>query len=156
MPVVTAGRVPAAVGTKARPVATPVASTPAALRRICTRTPPDPMHYLSLDHALRNGKPTVVVFATPLLCTSRMCGPVVDEVTVAYQVTGKQRANFIHVEIYPTRDATKPALPFRRWGFTTEPWTIVIDRAGTIRARFEGPVVATWIRATLQPLLAGP
>jgi hypothetical protein len=150
---VVAGHVPAQVGTKARSVATPVASSPAALRRICTRTPPDPMHYLSLDHALGNGKPTVVVFATPLLCTSRMCGPVVDEVTVAYEATGKQRANFIHVEIYPTRDATKPALPFRRWGFQTEPWTIVIDRHGIIRARFEGPVVAAQVRAALRPLL---
>jgi hypothetical protein len=151
---VAAGHVPAQVGTKARSVATPTASTAAALRRICTRTPPDPMHYLSLDDALRNGKPTVVVFATPLLCASRMCGPVVDEVTVAYQATGRQRANFIHVEIYPTRDATKPALPFRRWGFQTEPWTIVIDRHGIIRARFEGPVVAAQVRAALRPLLA--
>ena len=149
-----ARHVPAQVGTKARSVATPTASTAAALRRICTRTPPDPMHYLSLDHALGNGKPTVGVFATPLLCTSRMCGPVVDEVTVAYQATGKQRANFIHVEIYPTRDATKPALPFRQWGFQTEPWTIVIDRHGIIRARFEGPVVAAQVRAALRPLLA--
>lgn len=153
---VVAGPVPAQVGTKARSVATPTASTAAALRRICTRTPPDPMHYLSLDHALGNGKPTVVVFATPLLCTSRMCGPVVDEVLVAYQATGKQRANFLHVEIYPTRDATKPAPAFRAWGFQTEPWTIVIDRHGIVRARFEGPVVAAQVRAALRPLLARP
>jgi hypothetical protein len=114
------------------------------------------MHYLSLDHALGNGKPTVVVFATPLLCTSRMCGPVVDEVLVAYQAIGKQQANFLHVEIYPTRDATKPTPAFRKWGFTTEPWTVVIDRHGSIRARFEGPVVAAQVRAALRSLLARP
>src|SRR5206468_7421137 len=125
-----------AIGSRAISVKTPVATTPAGLRQIDTRDPPDTMHYVSLDRALVNGKPTVVVFSTPLLCTSRMCGPVVDEVTVAYQATGRQRANFIHVEIYPTRDATKPAAPFRRWGFKTEPWTIVIDRHGIIRARF--------------------
>lgn len=143
----------AAVGSKALSVATPVATTPAGAERICTRAPPDPMHAISLDRALADGKPTVVVFATPLLCESRMCGPVVDEVLGVRDRVGAARANFVHVEIYPERDQSKPAPAFERYGFQSEPWVLVIDRDGVIRARFEGPVVASQVEAALDPLL---
>lgn len=157
----TDGPVPAQVGTRAIPARTPVATTQRGLREICTRPPPDPMHYISLDEALRNGKPTVVVFATPLLCQSQLCGPVVDEVLAVYRQVGPERANFIHVEIYlPGRDLKPPpateenASPaFRAWGFHTEPWVVVVDGKGTIRARFEGPVTADLIAEALEPLL---
>jgi hypothetical protein len=141
------------VGTRAISVKTPVAATEEEARAICTRDPPDPMHRISLDRALKNGKPTVVTFATPLLCESRMCGPVVDEVLAAYRDTGDRRANFIHVEIYPERDVRKPSPAFQAWGFHSEPWTLVIDREGIIRARFEGPVTAAQVEEALAPLL---
>ena len=146
----------AAVGTKARRVASPVASSPAARKRVCTRTPPCPLHAVSLDRALAGGRPTVVVFATPLLCTSRMCGPVVDEAMVAAKATNPAAAHFVHVEIYPQRDTNRPAPAFTAWGFQTEPWTIVTDRRGTIRARFEGPVAASQVKGALRPLLSLP
>jgi hypothetical protein len=145
--------VPAAVGSKALATKTPVAGTEEEARKICTREPPDPMHYISLDDALANGKPTVVNFGTPLLCESQMCGPVVDEAYAVYDRVGPDRANFIHVEIYPDRDQRHPAPQFLEWGFTTEPWTIVIDSDGVIRASFEGPVVSSQIEDALRPLL---
>jgi hypothetical protein len=144
----------AQVGTEALSVKTPVGRTEAQREKICTRDPPDPMHYISLDKALTNGKPTVVNFGTPALCESRMCGPVVDEQLIVFEKIGKARANFIHVEIYPNQDEPRnPAQAFLDWGFDSEPWTIVIDRDGVIRAAFEGPVVASQIEAALQPLL---
>lgn len=154
-------RLPAALGSKAVSMKTPVAHTLKGLRQICTRPPPDPMHYISLDRALKNGKPTVISFATPLLCESQLCGPVVDEQLLVYQKLGQDKANFIHVEEFlPGEDLIPPPATlenqspaFKRWGFQTEPWTIVIDRKGIIRARFEGPVTAPQIEATLQPLL---
>lgn len=150
--------VPAPVGSRAISVATPVATTLAKLKEICTRIPPDPLHYISLDKALTNGKPTVVTFATPLLCQSMLCGPVVDEQLLVFQRYGPMRANFIHVEEFPPGPDHKPnpnVLPsyWLKWGFTTEPWTIVIDRHGIIRARFEGPVTAGLIDRALKPLL---
>jgi hypothetical protein len=152
------GSVPAPVGTEAVKVATPVATTSAKLKQICTRNPPDPMHYISLDRALSNGKPTVVTFATPLLCESMLCGPVVDEQLLVFEKYGARRANFIHVEEFPPGPDLQPnpnVLPpyWLKWGFTTEPWTIVIDRKGIIRARFEGPVTAEIIEQALRPLL---
>ena len=150
------------LGSKAKSTPTPVAKTEAEAREICTRKPkPDPLHYISLDDALTNGKPTVVSFATPLLCESRICGPVVDEVWAAYNRIGKDRANFIHVEEFlPGPDLQAPnavfenqAPAFRAWGLMTEPWTFVIDSDGIVRARFEGPIVSSQIEAALQPLL---
>jgi len=64
-----------------------------------------------------------------------------------------RKANVIHVEEFPTRDVTKPAPAFVAWGFQTEPWVIVMDRGGVIRARFEGPSTAPMIEAALGPLL---
>lgn len=144
---------PAQVGTKALSVETPVAETGEAAREISTREPPTPMHYISLDDALANGKPTVVNFGTPALCESMMCGPVVDEVLAVYEDVGPEQANFIHVELYPEHDLSKPAPSFVEYGFQSEPWTLVIDRDGVIRAAFEGPVVAPQIEAALTPLL---
>jgi hypothetical protein len=148
-------KVVAQVGTKAISGKTPVATSPADAAKICTREPPCSMHYISLDKALTSGKPTVITFATPLLCSSRMCGPVVDEQTLAFQKVGKEKANFIHLEIYPQRDINKPAPLFVKWGFQSEPWLIVIDRNGIIRSRLgEGPVVASEIEAAVAPLMS--
>jgi hypothetical protein len=153
--------VPAALGSKAISVKTPVGTTERELRMIDTRVPPSPLHYISLDKALKNGKPTVVTFATPLLCESMLCGPVVDEVLLAFQKIGAQKANFIHVEeflpgedfIPPPANLENQSPGFKAYGFTTEPWTLVIDSKGIIKARFEGPVTVAMVEAALQPLL---
>jgi hypothetical protein len=155
-----------AVGSRATPFPTPVATTRRALEEICTRKPPDPMHSIALNDALESGKPTVVSFATPLLCESRLCGPVVDEQLLAFQGVGKSRANFIHVEEFlpgpdlepPDISSVKKALEhrspaFKAWHLTTEPWVFVIDRHRIIRAAYVGPVVASQIEAALDPLL---
>ena len=66
----------------------PRASTPRPLgevtdiSQIDTRVPPDDMHDDDLADVLGK-KPVVLLFATPALCQSRICGPVVD---VAEQV----------------------------------------------------------------------
>jgi hypothetical protein len=158
---VTDGPVVGAVGSKAISVKTPVGTTDGALKEICTRPPPDPMHYISLDMALANGKPTVVNFGTPLLCESRLCGPVVDEQLAVFEKVGAERANFVHVEeflpgpdLVPPEATAENASPgFKAWHLETEPWVFVIDGNGSVRARFEGPVVAAQIDAALQPLL---
>lgn len=155
---VTTDKIPAAIGSPAIPVDTPVATTTKALEEICTRRPPDPMHAISLADALKNGKPTVVTFATPALCESMFCGPVVDEQLGAFQKIGAEAANFIHVEEFLPgpggvihQDGLSPG--FTKWGFTSEPWTIFIDARGVIRGRFEGPFTDGQIEAVLQPLL---
>jgi hypothetical protein len=159
---VTAAELPAAVGSKATSVPTPVATTKLGLEEICTRKPPDPMHHISLDDALTNGKPTVVSFATPLLCQTQTCGPVVDEQLLVFERYGQRKANFIHVEEFlPGKDLKPPPATaqhlspaFKAWGFRDEPWVIVIDGEGVIRGRLgPGVTAAPLIEAALRPLL---
>ncbi|HXJ36351.1 MAG TPA: hypothetical protein VMS22_20135 [Candidatus Eisenbacteria bacterium] len=160
IPVVT-GHVPAALGSPAVSVPTPTSTTEQGLGEICTRQPPCHMHAISLDRALRRGRPTIVVFSTPLLCQSRFCAPVTDEVILTSSQIARHRASFIHVEIYLPGKALRPPAPtaanrapaVKAWGFETEPWTIVIDRHGIVRNRFEGPVAAPLLEAAVQPLL---
>ena len=157
---VAPGTLPNSPGSKATSVSTPVATTDAALAAICTRTPVCHLHAMSLDAALKSGKPTVVSFATPLLCESQLCGPVVDEQILAAEHVGA-KANFIHVEEFlPGASHTPPPATlenqspgFKAWGLETEPWVFVIDTHGLIRTSFEGPVTAPQIEAALQPLL---
>ena len=149
-----AAEVPAAVGSKAKALKTPVATTAAGRKKICTREPACPLHDISLDDALAAGRPTVVNFGTPLLCTSQICGPVVDEQMVVADKLGA-KASFVHVEIYPSRNTGKPVPALTEYGFSTEPWLLVVDRDGVIRARYEGPVTAGQIEDALRPLLAG-
>jgi hypothetical protein len=156
-----ANGLPNQAGSKATSTPTPVATTDAAISEICTRNPVDHMHAISLDKALTNKKPTVVVFSTPLLCQSQLCGPVTDEVILVWQKHGS-KANFIHVEEFlpgpshsppvPSLDTRSPA--FKAWKLESEPFVYVIDSTGVIRAAFgPGPSTAPQIEAALTPLL---
>lgn len=141
-----------APGDPAVPVATPTFGHPRGVANVCTRTPPCPMHDVRLDHALAAGRPIVLTIASPRLCSSRTCGPVVDEVTIVRESLRDQAA-FIHAEVYKGDTPTITSPTFRRWRLESEPWTFVIDARGTVRARFEGPVVADEIAASLRTVI---
>ena len=106
--------------------------------KISTRIPPAE-DLLQTDYADVVGKkPVVITFATPLLCQSRVCGPVVD---VVEQVRAQTKANvaFIHQEIYNDNRADRGFRPqVTAWHLPTEPWTFVLDRRGRVASRFEG------------------
>ncbi|HMI80564.1 MAG TPA: hypothetical protein VK480_02130 [Solirubrobacterales bacterium] len=126
------------VGEKAPVIHTPTAAEVGGdLAKIDTRVPPDQMH--EVDFADAVGKqPIVLVFATPALCQSRVCGPVVD---VAQQVADEYqgKADFIHMEVYNDNDPGKGIRPqLRAYGLPTEPWTFLVDRSGIVRDRIEG------------------
>jgi hypothetical protein len=108
------------------------------LTKLSTRVPP-PRDMLDTDFAEVLGKkPVVLLFATPALCQSRTCGPVVD---IAEQVRAQngKGVTFIQQEIYQDNDPGKPYRPqVLAWRLPTEPWAFVIDRRGKVAARFEG------------------
>ncbi len=105
--------------------------------KIDTRSPPDDMH--KVDFADVFGKePVVLLFATPALCESRVCGPVVD---VAQEVAHEAGTgvNFIHMEVFNNNNASDGYRPqLLEFGLRTEPWLFVIDRKGIVRSRLQG------------------
>jgi hypothetical protein len=140
------------VGQRAVSVATPTPGHLGGVASLCTRRPVCPMHAVSLDKALRARKPIVFTIASPLLCTSRTCGPVVDEV-LDVRARHLKDATFIHAEPYQGNTATILSPAANAWKIPSEPWVWVIDKAGVVRARFEGPVVAAEIEPELKNVL---
>jgi hypothetical protein len=108
--------------------------------QIDTRVPPA-TDLLKTDLADVVGrKPVVITFATPALCQSRVCGPVVDIVEEA-KAHAPAGVAFIHQEIWNDNKVRKGNIqgPVAAWRLRTEPWTFVVARSGRIAARFEGP-----------------
>lgn len=136
-------------GDPALVVHTPTADDVSDLSQIETRDPPDTMHQHDLADVLGE-QPVVLVFATPALCQSRTCGPVVD---IAEQVKADygDQAAFIHVEIYEDNVVDKGVRPqVKAYGLPTEPWLFVIDRDGTVRTAIEGAFSARDLESALQ------
>lgn len=129
------------------------AATPEEAAKICTADPVDDMHALSLDAALTNGKPTVVLFATPALCSSRTRGPSLEATQELKRRYG-DKANFIHVELYPERDVNKPVATIEEWHLPSEPWLFLIDAEGTVVARYASGIGLTELDPVVQQLVS--
>jgi len=155
-----------AIGAAAPASDTLTATDPAAIAAISTDTDPDPaMYTLSVKDAIAAGKPFVLVFATPLFCTSGTCVPALDLVRqVMPDYVG--RVNFIHVEPYllqvtdgkaqPKLDVLGHPQPVRavvEWGLPTEPYVFVVDANGKVADKFEGMAYPDELTAALDALL---
>lgn len=124
------------------------------VRQIDSSEPPDPrLHQTRIADAIRQGKPQVIVFATPKYCASRVCGPVVDVVRTLIPAYG-HRVVFIHQEIWQTGSLQTFAPTVEEWNLQSEPWIFVVDGQGMIRAKFEGLTTRRELEAALQPVLA--
>ena len=127
-----------AVSTQPPRIHTPtVADAGGDVASIDTRLPPSSMHDADFADVLGK-KPVVLLFATPQLCQSRVCGPVVD---VAEQVKASSGddVEFIHMEIFNNNridDGVRPQMV--AFHLQTEPWLFVFDRSGKVAARIEG------------------
>ena len=123
------------------------------LRQIDTSPRPDPrLHQVRIADAIAQGKPQLIVFATPQFCTSRMCGPVVDIVRTLLPTYGK-RVAFTHQEIWQDFSDKKVFPTVEEWRLFTEPWIFVVDGQGIIRAKFEGLVTARELESALQQVV---
>ena len=130
-----------------------IASDVQDLRQIDTSDPPDPrLHQVRIADAIAQGKPQVIVFATPQFCTSRVCGPVVDIVRTLLPAYG-ERVVFTHQEIWQDAAAQEFFPTVAEWNLQTEPWIFVVDGQGIVRAKFEGLTTAREIEAVLQQIL---
>lgn len=143
-----------AVGTKPPRIHTPTkASAAGDLASIDTRLPPSSMHDVDFYDALGK-KPTVLLFATPQLCQSRVCGPVVD---VAEEVKSQtEGVDFIHMEIYNDNQIDKGIRPqMAAFHLLSEPWLFVVGRSGKVVTRIEGAFSARELEGAIAKAKTG-
>ena len=136
------------------------------LKTLTTAYAPDPDLYLiSVEEAIQDAKPDVIVFATPAFCTSPTCGPQTETVAELKE-SYRGQANFIHVEIYDNPHEIQGDLSRARitgavqeWGFDripgwfNESWTYVLDSEGRVYQKFEGFVTLEELETTLKAVL---
>jgi hypothetical protein len=141
-------------GDKAIRVHTPTRqSVGGQIKKIETRIPPDTMHEVDLAEALDRHRPVLLLFSTPALCQSRVCGPVTD---VAEEVKPEfaGRVDFVHMEIYNHNDAAKGLRPqVRAWHLREEPFAFAINSRGKVVERLQGAFNAHELGAAVRKAL---
>jgi hypothetical protein len=139
-----------AVGQRPPDIATDtLATVHGDLGLLTTRVPPESMHSVSFDQVLGK-RPVALLFSTPALCISRVCGPVTD-IMVELQHEYGNRITFIHEEVYVNNDPAKGLRPqLHAFHLQTEPWLYVIDRQGVITARLQGAFGVVEARQALE------
>ena len=142
-----------AVGERAPQVETETrASAGGDLEKIETRVPPDDMHEVSFKDVVGR-KPVALLFATPRLCESRVCGPVVDIAAQLKKEYG-ERVEFIHQEVYVDNEIEKGLRPpLRAFKLETEPWLFTIGSDGRVAARLEGSFGTVAFRRAVEAAL---
>ncbi len=120
------------------------------ISEIDTRDPHDDMHAVDL-HDVLGKKPVVLLFATPALCQSRVCGPVVDIAEQVEHEPDSKGIDFIHQEIYNDNRINKGLRPqVTDYGLRTEPWLFVISKDGTVSTRIEGAFDLSELQAAVK------
>jgi hypothetical protein len=108
------------------------------LSKIDTRDPHDDMHDVNFADAYGK-RPIVLIFATPALCQSRVCGPVVDIAEQVRHARPKDDVAWVHMEIYNNNKINDGYRPqFLRYHLPSEPFLFTINRKGKIAAEIEG------------------
>ena len=130
--------------------------TPASVRGnlalLTTRIPPDDMHAVSFNQVLGK-RPVALLFSTPQLCISKVCGPVTD-IAVQLEHRYESRIAFIHEEVYVSNQPNQGLRPqLKAFHLETEPWLFTVDRQGVIVARLEGAFGVNEFNQALQEAL---
>lgn len=132
------------------------------LSTITSSAVPDPdLYRLSIDEALAEDEPLVVVFATPAFCVSAACGPQVEIISQLKELYSDD-ANFIHVEVFADPhliEGSRPSGGFvasvTEWNLPTEPWTFIINKDGLMHSKFEKFATLEELEESLRELISG-
>ncbi|MET0422087.1 MAG: hypothetical protein ABW073_10315 [Acidimicrobiia bacterium] len=150
LPATAAAPVP---GDAAPRAASPTTTDSLGVNPICTRKPMCPLHSVSLSDVIGTGKPVAVLFATPALCTSAYCGPVLDEM-LEIMTPYQDRVTFVHVDIYKSLSNATPAPTVQAWNLPSEPWLYGVDGAGIVTARLDTAFGKTEMTALFDGLVS--
>ncbi len=135
-------------------VATPTVADPRGVDPICTREPDCPWHDISLDAALAEAKPIVLLVATPALCQSAVCGPVLD-MLLDVKDEFADRLRFIHAEVFTDSTGSSTTPVVQALQLENEPFLFLAGADGKIVERFDGPYDRAEARAALARLAGG-
>jgi hypothetical protein len=153
------------IGSLAPAIETPTAADVGGdLSQISSDPEPEPRFYeLSILDAIEADAPAVISFVTPAFCQSATCGPTIDKVKEL--AAGHPDVNFVQVEPYlmhVQNDYLQPLLseegwlqpaPWTTaWGLRTEPFVVVLDADGIVRAKFEGAITVKELEDALAAL----
>ena len=153
----TIAQIPAPGGSMIR-VATPTTADHRGVEPICTRDPVCPLHDVSLDAALDEKRPLVVLFSTPKLCQTAVCGPVL-ETLLGLQAAYESKVRFLHMEIYADASVdadkltTSPVV--NAYHLEGEPFLFFADANGKVAHLIDGLVGRAEIEDGLKRITAG-
>jgi hypothetical protein len=117
---------------------TPTVADPRGVQTICTADPVCPLHDVSLDAALAEGRPVALLVSTPAYCQVAICGPVLDVLVAA--APSVPDIAVIHLEVYPNGEPTAESISpvvTETLRLTYEPALLVADATGTVTARLD-------------------
>jgi hypothetical protein len=138
------------VGDRAPSSRTPtLADVGGEVTHVSTDDDPDPSFYeTSVDEALADHEPFLLVFATPKFCQTAQCGPTLDRIKPF--VERYPTVTFINVEPYRLElvdgvleadlndDGGLQTVPtVDEWHLLHEPMVFVVDRQGIVQGAFE-------------------
>ena len=131
---------------------------------IAMRRPANPVGWLcmggsavlaigSLSSLVGAGKPIAVMFATPALCQTATCGPVLDAL-LSIRKPYEDRVAFVHIEIYKSNKGVDVAPTVAAWNLPGEPWLFTVDGQGTVKSRLDGAFGRDEMKQALDALVA--
>ena len=135
-------------------VATPTAADPRGVNPICTQVPPCPWHEVSLDAALTEPKPIVLLVATPALCQSAVCGPVLD-ILLTHRAEFEPAVRFIHAEVFTDASGGTTTPIVQALQLQNEPFLFFAGPDGIVKERFDGPYDRDEAQSALSRLVQG-
>jgi len=135
-------------------VATPTVTDAKGVNPICTNTPACPWHDISLDAALAERRPIALLVATPALCQSAVCGPVLD-ILLDVKADFESSVRFMHAEVFTDSSGKTTAPIVQALRLENEPFLFLAGSDGLIRERFDGPYDRAEARAALAALSQG-
>ena len=132
-------------------VQTPTFDDDLGIEQISTLSEPTTMHETSLDEVLEQGRPAMVLFATPAYCQTAVCGPAVESLEEVHLSRDWGDVEFLHLEIFT--DGGQTVAPWvEEWNLPTEPWLFAVDSDGVIVDRMDGTLIPSEMQALAERL----